>query len=202
MAARSLGYTDKHPQVVALQAELKQARVDLSAAKSDDGNGSVLQADPIYQQKLAERNAAKGRIDSLRRAESHVRAQISAYQSRVEAAPMVEQELAGITREHQLETSRYNDLKEKYDTALLQGDITRQQGMERFSVLYRASRPELVSANPLRVMLLALGAGLMLGATLLVGREFLDRSVHDARSLQSEFELPVLGEIPNIHRAA
>jgi polysaccharide chain length determinant protein (PEP-CTERM system associated) len=200
--ARSLGYTDKHPQVIALEAELKQARAELSAARNDSGDGSALHADPIYQQKLAERNAAKGRIDSLRRAESNVRAQIGSYQKRVEAAPRVEQELAGINREHQLETARYNDLKEKYDNALLQGDITRQQGMERFSVLYRASRPELVSANPLRVMLLALGAGLMLGATLLVGREFLDRSVHDARSLQSEFELPVLGEIPNIHRAA
>jgi capsular polysaccharide biosynthesis protein len=52
------------------------------------------------------------------------------------------------------------------------------------------------------MMLLAFGAGLVLGAVLLVGREFLDRSVHDARSLQSEFELPVLGEIPTIHRAA
>ena len=31
-----------------------------------------------------------------------------------------------------------------------------------------------------------------------VGREFLDRSVHDARALQNEFEVPVLGEIPRI----
>ena len=39
----------------------------------------------------------------------------------------------------------------------------------------------------------------MLGAAAVVGREFLDRSVHDARVLQSEFEVPVLGEIPRIH---
>ena len=150
---------------------------------------------------VAERNALKGRIQSLRTAEGNVRRQITAYQSRVEAAPMVEQELAGVTREHQLETDRYNDLKEQYDAALLQGDITRQQGGERFSILYRASRPELVSMEPLRVLLMSLGVGLLLGATLLIGREFLDRSVHDARALQNEFELPVLGEIPTIHRA-
>ena len=35
----------------------------------------------------------------------------------------------------------------------------------------------------------------MLGAAAVIGREFLDRSVHDARALQSEFEVPVLGEI-------
>ena len=35
-----------------------------------------------------------------------------------------------------------------------------------------------------------------------IGREFLDRSVHDARALQNEFEVPVLGEIPRIHAVA
>ena len=35
------------------------------------------------------------------------------------------------------------------------------------------------------------------GRAAAVGREFLDRSVHDARAL-NEFEVPVLGEIPRI----
>jgi succinoglycan biosynthesis transport protein ExoP len=204
VTVRALGYTDKHPEVVSLQAEIAQARAELSSAKRE-GNGSAneaLQGDPMYQQKVAERNALKGRIQSLREAEASARRQIAAYQGRIEAAPMVEQELAGITREHLNESERYKDLKEKYDAAQLQGDITRQQGGERFSVLYRASKPVLVSAEPLRIMLIALGAGLALGVALLVGREFLDRSVHDARALQNEFELPVLGEIPTIHRAA
>jgi capsular polysaccharide biosynthesis protein len=48
---------------------------------------------------------------------------------------------------------------------------------------------------------MALIAGCVLGGALAVGREFLDRSVHDARALQNEFELPVLAEIPRIHRA-
>ena len=202
VSARALGYTDKHPEVISLESEIAQARADLASAKRDTGGGSVLQADPLYQQKVAERNALKGRIQSLRQAETSIRQQISSYQNRVEAAPMVEQELAGVTREHDSERQRYNDLKTKYDAALLQGDITRQQGGERFSVLYSASRPELASMDPLRMMLLAFGAGLVLGAVMLVVREFLDRSVHDARSLQSEFEIPVLGEIPTIHRAA
>jgi capsular polysaccharide biosynthesis protein len=48
---------------------------------------------------------------------------------------------------------------------------------------------------------MALLAGLVLGAALAIGREFLDRSVHDARALQSEFDIPVLGEIPRIQAA-
>lgn len=200
--ARAAGFTDKHPEVISLKAEIAEARSELSAAKGDSGNRSgALQADPLYQQKVAELNAIKGRIQSLRRAETNVRSQIAAYQSRIEAAPMVEQDMASITRDHERETERYKSLKGQYDQALLQGDIARQQGGERFSVLYRASAPRLVSTEPYRIFLLALGAGFVLGAALMVGREFVDRSVYDARALQNEFELPVLGEIPTIHRS-
>ena len=47
-------------------------------------------------------------------------------------------------------------------------------------------------------MLMALAAGFVLGGAGAVGREYLDRSVHDARGLRDEFELPVLAEIPRI----
>ena len=199
--ARALGYTDKHPEVLRLQAEIAQARTELRSVKQDTGSADTLSVDPLYRQKVAERDALKGRINSLRRAETSVRGQIAAYQSRVEAAPMVEQEMASVIRAQALETARYNELKAKYDTAVLQGDIARQQGGERFSLLFGATRPVRVSASPAKMLLMALAAGLILGGALLVGREFLDRSVHDARALQSEFELPVLGEIPTIHRA-
>ena len=199
-AARANGYTDKHPEIVALQQEIAQARSEMASMKAS-GSGEVVKADPMFRQKEAERDAAKARIATLRKAESQARSQIAYYQSRVEAAPRVEQEMAGITREHLNETERYKEFKKKYDEAILGGDIARQQGGERFSVLYRASTPYQTSAEPWRIMLLALGAGLMLGTALLIGREFIDRSVYDARALQSEFELPVLGEIPTIHRA-
>ncbi len=51
-------------------------------------------------------------------------------------------------------------------------------------------------------MLMALALGLALGAASAFGREFLDRSIRDARKLQDEFEVPVLAEIPRIHDAA
>jgi polysaccharide biosynthesis transport protein len=201
VAARAAGYTDKHPAITTLEAEIAQARKELLAARGDSSTKGALQADPIYQQKVLELEAIKARINTLRRAEQNARQQIGSYQNRIEAAPMVEQELGPITREHKNESDRYNDLKEKYDSALLQGDITRQQGGERFSVLYGASNPMLISIEPLRVLLFALGGGLVLGVALMLGREFMDRSVYDARALQTEFELPVLGEIPNINRA-
>jgi capsular polysaccharide biosynthesis protein len=48
---------------------------------------------------------------------------------------------------------------------------------------------------------MAIAMGIVVGAAMALGREFMDRSVHDVRALQNEFEVPVLGEIPKIHGA-
>ena len=60
---------------------------------------------PGYRQLLADREMARLRVRDLQRAESQMRAQVAAYQSRVEAAPMVEQQLASLQREYDLEGS-------------------------------------------------------------------------------------------------
>jgi len=78
-------------------------------------------------------------------------------------------------------------------------DLARKQGGERFSVLYPANLPdEPFEPQPLKIMAMAIVAGFVLGAGAALGREFLDRSVHDSRALENEFEVPVLGEIPRI----
>ncbi|HWT46489.1 MAG TPA: Wzz/FepE/Etk N-terminal domain-containing protein [Vicinamibacterales bacterium] len=202
--ARAFNYTDKHPAVIRLQEEIKQARADLASAKQQEPNNqeALLKADPLYRAKLNERDQTKLRIDELRRASQNAQAQISTYQARVDSSPMVEQELSGLLREQQLERSRYDELTKQLSNAQLAEDTVRKQGNERFSVLYPANLPaKPESPNALKVMGLAIVAGLVLGAGAALGREFLDRSVYDARALQSEFEVPVLGEIPRITAA-
>jgi succinoglycan biosynthesis transport protein ExoP len=203
---KALGKTDKHPDVVALQDEITTARAELNGVRQSGtgtGRDDLLQADSTYRQRVQDRDQARARIRTLQAAEGQARAQIGQYQSRVDAAPMVEQDLASVDRDVTLERVRYSDLKTKYDNARSAEDLARKQGGERFSVLYPAypGRPE-NPAQQAKLFLMSLAVGMMLGAALVVGREFLDRSVHDARALQSEFEIPVLGEIPRIHGAA
>lgn len=198
--ARSV-YTDKHPEIQRLETELAGARADLGALRKQnpDDRDELLQADPAFRQLLQERDASRLRVRDLQRASAQARSQIGTYQSRVDAAPMVEQELASLQRQYDLEKVRYSDLTKQYNNAQMAEDLTRKQGGERFSVLYPASLPDTpISPKPLKIMGLALAVGFVLGGVLAVGREFIDRSVHDVRALQSEFEVPVLGEIPHI----
>lgn len=203
--ARAAGYTDKHPAVTLLQQEIADARKELQTAqKQSAGNGpDALRSDPAYAAKVTERDMARLRIRQLQNAEAQARGQIAQFQRRVESAPMVEQDLSAVTRDVLLEQDRYKKLKTEYEAAKSAEDLQRKEGGERFSVLYGAYLPG-SPASPVisKVMLMSLALGLVLGAGLVVAREFLDRSVHDAKALQNEFEIPVLGEIPKIHGAA
>jgi len=203
---RALGKTDKHPDIIALQDEIANARAELNGSKQSGSSASrdeLLMADPTYRQRIQDRDVSKARIRSLQAAEALARNQIAQYQSRVDAAPMVEQDLGPVVRDAELEREHYKDLKTRYENARSSEDVTRKQGGERFSVLYPASPGQ--PANPLlqaKLFFMSVAMGFMLGSALVVGREFMDRSVHDARALQNEFEVPVIGEIPRIHGAA
>ena len=199
-ADRALGYTDKHPDVDRLQREIKQARSEAAAAKVQPPNREeLLKADPIYRAKVQERDLARLHMRELQAASAAAQRQIGDYQNRVEAAPIAEQELASVQRDYDAEKTRYADLNTRFNNARMAEDLARKQGGERFSVLYPANLPDSpFEPQPLKIMAIAIVAGLVLGAGAALGREFLDRSVHDSRALQNEFEVPVLGEIPRI----
>lgn len=192
-------YTEKHPEVQRLQQELADAREELKrgAGKGSDRD-DLLRTDPTYQALQADRSQARLRVAALQRDTAAMRSQIAMYQQRIEAAPMVEQELASLTREYELEKTNYGQLSERHKAALVAEDLERKQGSDRFSVLYSASLPgSPESPNRPRLMVMAIALGLFLGVGLAAGRELLDRSVYDSRAL-AQFEVPVLAEIPRI----
>lgn len=200
-SGRALGYTDKHPDVIRLQEEIKQAKAELAQAQQHEPENreQALRADPLYRNKLTERDQTRARINELRLASTNAQKQISSYQTRVDSAPTVEQELQSLERDRLLEQDKYKTLSGSLMQARANEDATRKQSTERFSVLYPASLPDKpTEPNALKVMALALVAGLVLGAGAALGREFLDRAVYDTRALESQYQVPVLGEIPRI----
>jgi polysaccharide chain length determinant protein (PEP-CTERM system associated) len=203
-AARGM-YTDKHPEVQRLDAELKAALKEVVTPQprpTVDGKAR-LQVDPAYRQLLADREMTTLAIRELERGAATMRAQITDYQRRVEAAPMVEQQLASVQREYNLAQQQYAEITSRLATASVAENVARNRDNEQFSMLYPAALPtEPVSPIPSRVMLIALLAGVCLGAALALAREYLDSSVYSTRDLADEFDLPVLGEVAHVPAAA
>jgi len=204
LANARLNYTEKHPEIVRLKDELASAEAAAEAEKARPTSDrmALLQSSPEYRQLMKDREAARLRIAELQLQQKATSAQIGQYQARVETAPRVEQQMVSLQREYQLERDAYSGLTQKRQAALLNEELQRKQGGEQFAILAPAGLPsEPVKPKPLRIMLMALVAGFALGGAGAVGREYLDRSIHDARGVRDEFELPVLAEIPRIDPA-
>ncbi len=194
-------YTPRHPEVQRLEDDLKAARIDAQAerAKPVSDRLAQLALDPAFRQLTADREMARLRIRDLQRSEGDLRRQIGSYQARVESAPRVEQQLASVQRDYDLERQQYSELSSKLHAASIAESVERNRSGEQFTVLYPASLPSApIKPVPWRVMLIAVVVGLCLGAGATLGREYLDRSVHDVRELRDAFQLPVLGEVARI----
>jgi uncharacterized protein involved in exopolysaccharide biosynthesis len=201
LATAELTYTEKHPEIVRLKEEIATAEKAATAERTRPAADrmAIVNANPEYRQLVKDRDTARIRIAELQRQQTAVTTQVGQYQGRVESAPRVEQQMVSLQREYDLERASYGDLTQKRQAALLNEELQRKQGGEQFAVLVPAALPsEPFKPKPERVMLMAIAAGLVLGGAFAFGREYLDRSVHDARGLRDEFELPVLAEIPRI----
>lgn len=193
-------YTDKHPEIVRLKDDLAAARAAVTAeqGRPESERVATLRVDPGYRALLADAERARLRIRDLQRQESNIRAQIGMYRARVDSAPRVEQQMASLQREYDIEKVQYSELMNRKRNAEIAENLERSRGGELFMVLARAPFPTTPDwPKPVRLWTLTLLLGSVVGGALALGREYLDRAIHDARSL-NDLDLPVLGEIPRI----
>ena len=123
-------YTDKHPEVQRIQEELAAAKKDAQTAFQRPAADRMarLQRNPAYLQLVADREIARGRIRDLERDSAETQGAIARYQARIEAAPMVEQQLATIERDYNLEKQQYSDLSSKQRSAAIAANVERSSG--------------------------------------------------------------------------
>jgi uncharacterized protein involved in exopolysaccharide biosynthesis len=197
-------YTEKHPEIAHLKDELAAARAAVEAERQrpESERVATLRVDPNYRALMTDAERARMRVRDLQRQESQIRAQIGMYRARVDSAPRVEQQMATLQREYDIERAQYSDLMNRKRSAEIAENLEHSRGSEQFFVLKSAGFPIAPdSPKPGRVWAVTLLLGFVLGGALALGREYLDRAVHDARAL-NDLDLPVLGEIPRIAQGA
>ncbi len=201
-------FTPQHPDVVRakkLVAELEVRARGEGASRPAEGSGPV----PV----TAAAAAKAGRLADLKREiekvdeqisskeerERSLRASIVQYQTRIEAVPVRESELAELTRDYDTIQQLYRSLLAKKEDSKIAANLERQQVGEQFKVIEPANLPEKpFTPNRQRISLLGAALGLALGLALAGLLEYLDSSMRSEADVMTALALPVLATIPLI----
>jgi polysaccharide chain length determinant protein (PEP-CTERM system associated) len=193
-------YTDAHAEVRSVRRELETAKAQVAATSITPGTRRAPTAavDQTYERLVEDELRSQQRIAELQRTVETTRQQTAELRGRVDSAPRVQQQIAGLVREYELEKDLFAELTSRMHDAQMAENVERGQGGEQFTIIARAALPQSPSSpNVPRLMIVTVLLGICLGGALALGREYFDRSIHDARTL-SDLDVPVLGEIPRI----
>jgi polysaccharide chain length determinant protein (PEP-CTERM system associated) len=195
-------YTPKHPDVIKVRGqieELKKRQAESPADASASHPLSPSLSSPQMQQLRAKIKQDEINIADLTRRQNQIQGKIHELQVRVQASPMVEQQLKDLMRNHQAALDFYNDLLKRRQNSAMATDLEHQQQSEQFKVLDLPSLPDR-PFSPNRRLLTAggFGGGLTLGLGLLYLIAFSDKSLHTEADAERCLKLRVLSTIPMI----
>jgi polysaccharide chain length determinant protein (PEP-CTERM system associated) len=194
------GYTDKHPDVIAMEEQIARLKEKLGG-EGADGEGSP--ASLAQQSAQAEAARATLRAESAGREIERLRAQAAEFEARLAATPRVAEQLAALEREHEHLFASYQEFSQKRLEAGVAANMERRQKGEQFRVLEAAyPAPSAISPNRPVIVVMGVLLGLMVGGGLALVLELADTSFHDARRIQETLRLPVLAAVPRVMLAS
>jgi polysaccharide chain length determinant protein (PEP-CTERM system associated) len=195
------GYKAGHPDLELAKRRIRDLTAQLQALGGADSVEVLSPSERARQANIAQVKSDMAEVDrqiAAAKATQQKYADVAqAAQARVDAVPTRQAELIALNRDYSTISSIYQSLLAKKEEAQTAADLQRRQIGEQFRVLDPAQVPERpVSPNRQRMIALAGGAGLALGAALVWLFEFLDRSLKSDEEVQAMLKLPVLAVVP------
>jgi uncharacterized protein involved in exopolysaccharide biosynthesis len=205
-------YTEKHPDIRKLKDQIattekmkRQMEAKVAAAAEAGGTEETsrpssyadLQAMSPKMQVESQLKANKLEIENRQRSIQQLEKQVDEYQGRLNMTPVREQQLAGLTRNYEQSRKNYEALLAKRDQSEMATNLEKRQQGEQFRVLDPPNLPQKpYSPNRLKLDLIGLVAGLVLGVVSIAGSEMMDDRIYSSEDLQKTLSAPVLAEIP------
>jgi succinoglycan biosynthesis transport protein ExoP len=164
-------FTDTYPDVITAQTQLDQVNARLAAMPVATDSSDSYDSGTQLRLKLIAKE-----IESHNQKLTYLQGRIGSYQGKVQSVPILETQLAELTRNYETSKQNYQSLLDKRLSAGMSEDLERKQQAERFMVLDPASTPEKPS-SPKRLPIIAgtivaaflISCGLTIGITLLNG---------------------------------
>lgn len=198
-----LRFTEKHPEVVAVNDTIEQLKTQQAAelarvSSGQKATGSLsqsLKSNPVYQSIQVEMKKNEVQIAELRQDLAQRQIRVGELQRLVNTVPEVEAELARLNRDYEVTHGQYQQLVQRLETAKLSEDADRT-GVVKFKIIEPPQVPfEPVAPNRIlllgAVLLLGCGAGIALA----YGVNLIRPVFQNSRSLSEITGLPVLGVV-------
>jgi len=195
-------YTDQHPEVQRIQAEiarLDDGTIDAVVPSTGPGGPTALEFRLIgLRVQLAN---ADRRLEGLYEERQELLTAQEQYLAMADTIPRREEELTRLVRDHELARARYSDLLSRLYEARLAARLQPVGNTLEYTVVETARVPiDPVNPQRRRRVFLGLGLGITIGLALLLLAQQLDTSFTDVQDLSSFKNLPVLASIPSMPR--
>jgi capsular exopolysaccharide synthesis family protein len=188
-------YTDVHPTVIGLKAQIQQAEVELRQQPAQISSGSSSVPNPNYQQLQQQVATLTSNAAGAHAQIKTIEKQRAAFRPKLDQLPDRARRISDLQREAKADEGVYQALQQKYQEAL----ITKTTALSDVSITQAADGHNYtVSPNfQLNLQLGAMiGLGLALSAAFLA--EFLDDKFRSEDDVKERFGLPVLAAVPAI----
>ncbi len=199
--ARGRGWTDSHPDVVALRSQLAAAQ---GAARDEPlSAGSAGAANPVFMSLRSLQADKQAQVAALTARRAQFQNDLDQLQSKLNLDPGVAAEQAQLERDYQVLKDQYDKLLADREDIKLRGQVQNQTDAIKFSVIDPPTAPRQPTApnRPLLltgVLLVGIGAGL--GAAFVLGQ--VRMTFPTAGRLERATGMPVIGSIGEMVTAA
>jgi polysaccharide chain length determinant protein (PEP-CTERM system associated) len=198
-----LRWTDRHPEVIALQQQVAQLRDErtryLNALGVDAGGDSPISVEnnPVYQSLRLALNEVDLRIFQLT-AEIATRSESTEELERLaDTVPKVEAEYQQLNRDYNVINGQYQEVVKRLETARLSGEAEQSEEVD-----FRTIEPAAADSRPVaprRLLLLpaVFVVAVGLGIWVALMRSQLNGTLYTSADIQRAASVPVLGLVDN-----
>lgn len=194
-------YTSEHPEVVDAASRLQRMEERLKALPPDppvtvaQDNSAVTVRLQLLDREGKRLNDEQARLSQ----------QMSSYRVKVDAVPVVEQQMAELNRNYSVSKDHYQSLLDKTFSAGMAADLERRQQAEHFTILDVAQVPEKPFKPKRGLMMMAVLVGaLSLSLGLAYFKDMLNGTLkieHDLKAVLPA-SVPLLTVVPKLPAAA
>lgn len=210
LAELSVRYKPNHPDVRQLKSKIAALERLKSQADGENSSPGVAgsaptthsPSDPAALQIESQLSANRQKITRLEQTARKLDKQIDDYQNRLSIAPLREQELAELNREHEQSRTAYESLLNKKTQSQMATNLEKQRQGDLFTVIDPPNLPlRPYWPDRFKLSLLGLIAGTFLSLAITTVAETLDARIHREEDLRDLISLPVLAGIPTLQTA-